>query len=255
MPSTGPKSGDRSRLGGFCDVESFEIVRGGDVDTQGYIAIDDQHILAAFRGTESLPDWLTNLQTVKDPGPWRNTEVHEGFQDAFMAAALKIGQVIGRERQSRQVWVTGHSLGGALAVLLAATLRENDVPVRGLYTFGSPRVGDKKFAKQLNTSLQGQAHWRIVNEGDLVPHVPLEPFFSHAGSRVLLKDNGRVSRSPQDWGKFKEGIWGWIGRTIGRAKLKIAGPHLLDSPNGYLRRLAAQNPTPSPFGSKSQGRQ
>ena len=64
------------------DVEAFEIVRGRDIDTQGFIAINDDHILAGFQGTESLPDWLTNLQTVKDPGPWRRTEVHEGFQDA-----------------------------------------------------------------------------------------------------------------------------------------------------------------------------
>ena len=225
---------------GFFEVESFELVRGRDIDTQGFIAINDERILAAFRGTEALPDWLTNLQAVKDPGPWRNTEVHEGFQDAFMAAALKIGEIIGRERRKQQVWVTGHSLGGALAVLLAATLKENKIPVHGLYTFGAPRVGDKEFAKQLNTSLRGQAHWRVVNEGDLVPHVPLEAFFSHAGNRKLLRDDGTVSESSDDWEDFKGGIWGWIGRKIGQAKLKIAGPHLLDPKNGYLRRLAAQ---------------
>ena len=63
---------------GFSSVEVFEIVRGRDSDTQGYVALSDTHILAAFRGTESLPDWLTNLQAVKDPGPWKNTKVHRG---------------------------------------------------------------------------------------------------------------------------------------------------------------------------------
>lgn len=160
-----------------------------------------------------------------------------------MAAALRIGEIIGRERKNQEVWLTGHSLGGALAVILAATLRENGVPVHGLYTFGAPRVGDKEFAKQLNRGLRNKSHWRVVNEGDLVPHVPMEPFFCHAGKRMLLKKNGQVSEERKDWDAFKEGIWGWIGRTIERLKLKVAGPHLLDSKNGYLAQLAAQHPS------------
>lgn len=233
---------DQIAAWGFTHVEAFEIVRGRDIDTQGFIAINDYHILAAFRGTESLPDWLTNLQTVKDPGPWRRTEVHEGFQDAFLAAALKIGETIGRRRERQRVWVTGHSLGGALAVLLAATMRESDLPVDGLYTFGAPRVGDKAFAVRLDHELDGAAHWRVVNEGDLVPHVPLEAFFSHAGNRMLLLNRMTASGRNSVWNRFKKDIWGWIGSTIGEVKLQIAGPHLLDSENGYLHRLAAQVP-------------
>ena len=228
---------------GFSSVEVFENVRGRDIDTQGYVALSDTHVLAAFRGTESLPDWLTNLQAVKDPGPWKNTKVHEGFQDSFMASALQIGEIIGRNLAAdHQVWLTGHSLGGALAVLLAATLLESGLPVHGLYTFGAPRVGDKKFARALDTSLQGvAANWRVVNVDDLVPHVPPESFFSHAGNRMLLLDNGKASRSARTWGDYKESIWGWIGRHLGRRKLRIAAPHVLDSDIGYLQRLAAQS--------------
>ena len=233
---------DRTTAWGFTQVESFEIVRGRDIDTQGFIAANNDHILAAFRGTESLPDWLGNLQAVKDPGPWRRTEVHEGFQDAFLAAALKIGETIGRRRQRQRVWVTGHSLGGALAVLLAATMCESNLPVHGLYTFGAPRVGDGRFAERLNRVLDGAAHWRVVNEGDLVPHVPLESFFSHAGNRMMLLNRMTTSRRENVWNRFKKDIWGWIGTAIGEVKLQIAGPHLLDSENGYLQRLAAQLP-------------
>ena len=222
---------------GFSHAECLEFVRGKDIDTQGYIAVNDKTILTAFRGTESLPDWLTNLQAVKDPGPWRSTEVHEGFQDAFFATALKIGQIIGQKRQNQQVWVTGHSLGGALAVLLAATLLENHIPVHGLYTFGSPRVGDKSFAEHLNKQLKNKAHWRVVNEGDIVPHLPPEIFFCHAGNRKLLLSQMSTSTRSDTWNRFKRDIWGWIGTVIGDMKLQIAGPHLLESENGYLRRL------------------
>ena len=212
-------------------------MRGKDIDTQGYIAVNDKVIMAAFRGTESLPDWLTNLQAIKDPGPWRKTEVHEGSQDAFFVSALKIGRAIGEKRQNQQVWVTGHSLGGALAVILTATLLENDIPVHGLYTFGAPRVGDKSFARQLDNQLKNKAHWRVVNKGDLVPHLPPEMFFCHAGNRKLLLSQKSKSTSPDTWKRFKKDIWGWIGTVIGDTKLQIAGPHLLDSEKGYLRRL------------------
>lgn len=231
----------QAKAWGFPEVEAFEIVRGRGVDTQGFVAVNDLHMLVAFRGSESLPEWLTNLQTAKHSGPWRNTAVHEGFHNAFMAAALKIGEIIGRERQKRQqIWVTGHSLGGALAALLAATLLENRIPVHGLYTFGAPRAGDEEFARQLNAALRGQAHWRVVNEGDMVPHIPPELFFSHAGKRKLLRNDGTVSESPDDWQNFKEAVWGLMGRVFGEKKLELTGAHLLDADNGYLQRLAAQ---------------
>ena len=72
-------------------------------------------------------------------------------------------------RQDQAIWITGHSLGGALAVLLAATLWEAEQPVTGLYTYATPRVGDSAFAGRLNEDMADGAHWRVVNAGDLVP--------------------------------------------------------------------------------------
>ena len=226
---------------GFDHVEALEVVRGHDIDTQGFIAADGSRILAAFRGTDSLPDWLTNLQTSRDPGPWRDTRVHEGFQDAFHAAALRIGEIIGRTRGSRDVWLTGHSLGGALAVLLAATLLESGVPVAGLYTFGAPRVGNSRFAERLNQELADAAHWRIVNENDLVPHLPPQLFFSHAGNRMLLLDNAEPDQSEDTWKGFIREAWSWMGELTEetRSLFNIADPHKLASEGGYLNRLAA----------------
>ena len=59
-------------------------------------------------------------------------------------------------------------------------LIENDYAVYGVYTFAAPRAGDGHFAEQLDANVQGP-HYRVVNKGDIVPHVPPEPFFSHAG--------------------------------------------------------------------------
>ena len=231
--------GERARGWGFSRVEPFDVRRGGDVDTQGYVAADERRMLVAFRGTESLPDWVANVQVAKDPGPWRSTNVHEGFQDAFLPTALLIGKAIGELRREQEIWITGHSLGGALAVLLAATLLENGIPVEGLYTFAAPRVGDERFAERLNAALQGKAHWRVVNDGDLVPHLPSEWRFDHAGERRLLTDRG-VTDDPGVWDDFKEAIWGWIGRMGRLAKLQIKEPHSLTDPQGYLPKLLAE---------------
>ena len=119
-------------------------------------------------------------------------------------------------------------------------MRESRLPVDGLYTFGAPRVGNKNFADRLKLELDGAAHWRVVNEGDLVPHVPPESFFSHAGNRMLLLNQMTTSRRKDVWKRFKRDIWGWIGTAIGELKLEIAGPHQLDSDIGYLQRLAAK---------------
>ena len=167
--------------------------------------------------------------------------VYEGFQDAFHAAALRIGEIIGRERENRQVWLTGHSLGGALAVLLAATLLESGIPVMGLYTFGAPRVGDSKFASLLDDGLAGAAHWRVANEGDLVPHVPAQMFFSHAGNRMLLMKDAPRNDSESTWKGFIRETWSWMGELAEDARdlFNIGDPHRLDSEGGYLHRLVA----------------
>lgn len=224
---------------GFQDVYVFNFRRGLDIDTQGYIAVSERRVLTAFRGSESVwPDWLTNLQAVRDPGPWQNTKVHEGFQDAFLPSALLIGKTLGKVVDGKEIWITGHSLGAALAVLLTATLLENDVSVEGLYTFAAPRVGNDDFAEQLNSNLSGRAHYRVVNRGDLVPHLPPELFFSHSGTRKLLVKDG-INGTKREWDRMKDGMWGWIGRMGRRSVLTMANPHRLDAPSGYLPRLLA----------------
>ena len=227
---------EQTRHWGFSDVRTFDFKRGVDVDTQGYVAIDQRRLLVVFRGTDSFPDWLTNLQVAKDPGPWGS--VHEGFQDAFWASTLLIGKTIGEMVDDKEIWIAGHSLGGALAVLLAATLVENDIDVAGLYTYGAPRVGDTTFARQLNRSLKKSANWRVVNEGDLVPHLPSELRFSHTGTRRLLTKDG-VRSDDRTWDSFKKEIWGWIGLIGLVASLKIKAPHRLQGKRGYLARLNA----------------
>lgn len=223
----------------FGSVKPFEVARGNVIDTQGYVATDNRNkrMLIALRGTESFADWLTNLQVVRDPGPCRSS-VHEGFQDALHAASLRVGKILGEELVDHEIWLTGHSLGGALASLLAAELLDMKLPVGGLFTFAAPRAGDSDLASCLDKKLELKAHWRIVNEDDMVPHLPPKWLgFLHAGNRVLLMNSGKVRKDPRSWQGWEKRFSTWLSTMFNPPR--IANPHRLDTTVGYLRRLRA----------------
>merc|ERR1719253_1400648 len=80
---------------------------------------------------------------------WKDCLVHRGFQGALMAVYDEVVEAVSEIQQSQcsSLWFTGHSLGGAMATLLAAEYRVmySELPI-ALCTFGSPRVGNERFA-------------------------------------------------------------------------------------------------------------
>jgi hypothetical protein len=146
----------------FTLVQHFD--HGG---IQGFAAdgISPEHgqvRLLSFRGTQpdEFTDLLADVQFVLQP--WEpGGRVHTGFATAFIKVRETCRALT--ESLGRPVLLTGHSLGGALATL-AVTL----CPGARLYTFGSPRVGDRNFAA-LFSNIQ---HHRFVNCCDIVPRLP-----------------------------------------------------------------------------------
>jgi triacylglycerol lipase len=137
---------------------------------KAFIATNDQVIIVAFRGTNNLPDIIDDLDIALVSGP--GGHVHEGFLMALGYLWREIWRFIYNERQSRSLWITGHSLGGALAVLATARLRiEKQEPVNGCYTFGQPRVGDQDFCSHLDQDFRAYMY-RYVNNNDIVPRIP-----------------------------------------------------------------------------------
>ena len=249
---------------GFNDVLPFDKRLGKDIDTQGFIAADAQNLVVAFRGSEAkAADWLANVQTVVDPGPFPKTSVHEGFQDALFPAVLELGYTLRHlGTGGKNIWITGHSLGGALASLFTAMLLEemhvigkahalgDEHRLCGLYSFAAPRVGNRAFDKIFGTRAKDQKilAYRVVNDGDVVPHVPPEPWFSHAGTRVLLKDgevlrpdgpNQDQMKSDRSWKDMRREMAEFFMERIN--PFYIANVHLLDGKKGYIEALKQAN--------------
>ena len=154
-------------------------------DTQGYVAVkrpDDGPGMAvlAFRGTHNVKDWMTNLnvamtQVYSSSGAVLGN-VHRGFNEAFLSVRQKIDELLAGE-EDLPLFITGHSLGGALATLATWYLKGDRLAA--CYTFGAPRVGDTGLIDRFRTPI-----YRLVNGVDPVPFVPpsdrLVSFAKHA---------------------------------------------------------------------------
>lgn len=129
------------------------------------------------RGTHTAYDWLTDANYAITLGA-SGTRVHSGFNRVFHDMKPAISGFLGRAGGIRRVHCIGHSLGGAIATLVADWLSNNGYSV-SLYTFGSPRVGIEGFATGITRKV-GKAHiQRVCNSSDPVTMVPVWPY-THA---------------------------------------------------------------------------
>ncbi|UQS16440.1 lipase family protein [Pseudomonas sp. HS6] len=166
-----PASGDEFETPS--DVHFFSDLRQGptdlkNTDTQAYITHDDRVVLIGVRGTAGTADSWRDIDAKQVPNEGGTGKVHQGFHEAFVAVLPFIKRYITRFRTNQKIIVCGHSLGGAISLLLAEWLYREITSDVILYTYGSPRAGDKEFVE----SAKGLVHHRIVNHNDPVPSVP-----------------------------------------------------------------------------------
>ncbi len=175
-------------------------------DTEGFIAGNDDLIVISFRGTEpgELKDWLVDLDMEMVHGP--AGKVHEGFYDAVSSIWEELVAALRRIRQNGQtLWITGHSLGGAVAIIACARLLKEEVVtfINGVYTFGQPRSGDRNFAAWLDGAMKTRII-RLVNNNDIVPHLPLPPLYKHAGTFLYFDSDEKIQVGNGFWQCLKD---------------------------------------------------
>lgn len=207
---------------GLTEFEFFELK-----ETQAFIAGNDEMLLLAFRGTSSLKDWMTDADIEMVNGP--KGKVHDGFNTALSYVWRDMWNFIRERRRNRALWVTGHSLGAALGTLAVARLRlEKNEPVNGLYTFGSPRVGNWTFAKNFDKDFESQT-FRYVHNNDIVVRIPFRVMgYSHIGTFRYFDENGNERDDINWWDKVKDRLKGRINDFLTPGTDGI-NDHLMDN--------------------------
>ncbi|EPS63658.1 hypothetical protein M569_11126, partial [Genlisea aurea] len=169
-----------------------------------------KRLVIAFRGTE---------------------QVHGGFLNAYDSVRTRlmtlIRQAIDQHREKWHVYVTGHSLGGALATLHAFELSSSQLAKQGaisvtMYNFGSPRVGNRIFAQAYNEKVKNS--WRVVNHRDIIPTVPRLMGYCHVAQPVYLGGGaGRMVGSHHPFTSDDDGVEenGYEGDVIGEATADV----------------------------------
>ncbi|MEK4511335.1 lipase family protein [Paenibacillus sp. FSL K6-2524] len=182
----------------------------------GFILESPQEIIIAFRGTSSTPNWISNLIASQKRIKYIKEDclTHRGFTDIYSSARSEIISALSKLSPSKTLYITGHSLGGALATLCAIDIAANThYTSPNLFTYGSPRVGDPAFAKVFSKYVPNS--YRIANPFDIVTHAPpsiyklpnrdKKYYYSHVQTLSSLSfQNGSVSGNHIISSYFKE---------------------------------------------------
>lgn len=187
------------------DTSTFSWVQDRDTDSQGFVVADRQgNVYLTLRGTESGTDMRTDANALLIAAAWAS-HIHDGFAGAIESLWPQISEGIAKAQQTAgkdgQLFITGHSLGGAMAELAALRLALQpgavDPSKVQVYTLGAPRIGDEAVARQYNALLP--TTYRMVNQDpgltvshqDPVPNVPPHAIgFRHVGNLVRVGKQG-----------------------------------------------------------------
>lgn len=171
---------------GYTYAEDMKVVLGFS-DAQ-------EQIFVSFQGTNNLVNLEEDFNGSQCD--FHGYSVHCGFLHTWKNLATKVVECLEKlinDHPNYDITFTGHSLGGALAILAAYDVSQSIWLDYGIYvqTFGSPRVGSKSFADAVSSNSKIVALYRNVNWYDLVPHHPLTSLgYHHAATEMWLHDGG-----------------------------------------------------------------
>lgn len=170
----------------------IRLVKAGGTTGRALLALvapdhERRWIVTAIRGTVDaiIDDWIDDLELWqeqfdhRDNSPFSGAKVHAGFLKSWRQ--LHGNGLLSTVENARKEWpayrlvITGHSLGGSVAALMAAFIASSspEEPYQPLlYTFGQPRVGDSKFAEVFHTVLPDSK--RVVHNRDIIVHYPFK---------------------------------------------------------------------------------
>lgn len=182
----------------FKNLELENYVFFDNAGAQGHAACNEEDMIITCRGTQptQVNDLLADLDTI--PKSHGKGFVHAGFRRESKKILPLIFKYI-NQYPNRKIWITGHSLGAAMATYIAQELEFVKKPATMLFTYGSPRVGSHDYVEDFKTE-----HHRFVNCNDMVTRVPPVGFgFRHHGSLHYINFYGDI-RELTTWQKIKD---------------------------------------------------
>ena len=205
-------------------VEGFPKTEFVDIDgAQVYVFYNKTDLVIACRGTQkdsgAMNDIIADLQIFQADSVTGN-KIHQGFKEEVDKIYDKVESIVERRGLIKKIWCCGHSLGGAMATILAQRLEfKGGYDIDTLYTYGSPRAGGPKFRAWCDKHLN---HQRFVNNNDVVPCVPSFFRWRHSGKCNYIKSTGEVTNLGR-WSSERIRDKGWsLLKTIFKGRFDCA---------------------------------
>jgi len=170
--------------GGFDLIGEFNDPK---TDTQAFLVTNGEYAVLAFRGTEVTKKMDIKMDAKAFKASVYEGRIHRGFAEAYKSIEIQVLKAVKSKKiKDLPLYITGHSLGAAIATVATQYLeRDKDLrnQIAACYTFGSPRVGNREFDRDLKSSV-----YRVVNTTDIVTVVPLLAMgYMHVGDVRFLE--------------------------------------------------------------------
>ena len=215
-----------------------------DVDgSQAYFLKNNDDLVFICRGTEptEFKDIAADLKAFPVPSSTGIGKVHKGFKTSVDNIWPELQGQLKEYGKTRTIWCTGHSLGAAMATLLSYRLqRTEDCPnPQALFTYGSPKVGNKKYIKAIESI--GLLHFRFVNNADIVARVPVWPY-RHFGGMYYMNHYGNLRTLT--YAQLCKDVWRGFLVGLKRRQINFFVNHSIDRYENNLLKwnLGIENP-------------
>lgn len=187
----------------------FVSVHGVSKNSAQAALVEHENYLAlVFRGTDERADWIDNLNAFPEQA------LFGAFHRGFLHSVMDIWDTLFSQysvlngQKPRGLFLTGHSLGGAMATVASSILIQQDEAFTSTYTFGQPRVVTRDTARVYNVEAKSKTY-RFQNNNDIVTRAPARVMgYSHVGTFLYITHQRQIHQDPGRWLQFLDSTSG-----------------------------------------------
>ncbi|MFM9111027.1 MAG: lipase family protein [Prochlorococcaceae cyanobacterium] len=211
----------QSKPGGH-DPDEAGILRNLKAEDSGFISVHGfsknsaqaavvehtDYLSLVFRGTDQLADWIDNLNSFSEQALFGG--FHRGFLHSVQDLWNPLFQCYSElnQKKPRALFVTGHSLGGAMATVASSILIHHDEGFTSTYTFGQPRAVTRDTARVYSVAANSKT-FRFQNNNDIVTRAPARVMgYSHVGTFLYITQEKEIHQDPGRWLQFLDNASG-----------------------------------------------